>query len=218
MQTSRKEASTRAQYASEQLHQLDSLPRCGSLHEDVVPSDGVNHYACRACAEISDPTTDRTLGVARVGHQSNASLLVPHPPPRRATWTENRQVSFRPPPWYVSNLQITPRVTRGKQDHAFAGIGAGIVAVLCMHPLDLLKVKFQVANHSPKGGIGRQIWTSLKEIKDTQGWKGLYRGVGPNIAGNASSWGLYFLLCAPTTAPLRCLRSLMHNVYPATTC
>ena len=83
---------------------------------------------------------------------------------------------------------------RTVQDHAFAGIGAGIVAVLCMHPLDLLKVKFQVANEPPKGGIGKQIWWSLKDIKQTQGRRGLYRGVGPNIAGNATSWGLYFLL------------------------
>ncbi|KAK7688932.1 hypothetical protein QCA50_007623 [Cerrena zonata] len=78
-------------------------------------------------------------------------------------------------------------------DHAFAGIGAGVVAVLCMHPLDLLKIKFQVATDKPKGGVGRAIWNSLREIKGTQGWRGLYRGVGPNIAGNASSWGLYFL-------------------------
>ena len=63
-----------------------------------------------------------------------------------------------------------------------------------MHPLDLLKIKFQVAKDKPKGGVGRAIWNSLREIKDTQGWRGLYRGVGPNIAGNASSWGLYFLL------------------------
>ena len=80
------------------------------------------------------------------------------------------------------------------QDHACAGIGAGVVAVLCMHPLDLLKIKLQVSTERPKGGIGRQIWTSLKDIKTNQGWRGLYRGVGPNIAGNASSWGLYFLL------------------------
>ncbi|OBZ71844.1 Mitochondrial folate transporter/carrier [Grifola frondosa] len=78
-------------------------------------------------------------------------------------------------------------------DHAFAGLGAGVVAVLCMHPLDLLKVKFQVATEKPQGGIGKQIWSSLKDIKTEQGWKGLYRGVGANITGNASSWGLYFL-------------------------
>lgn len=64
-----------------------------------------------------------------------------------------------------------------------------------MNPLDLLKVKFQVATTNPPGGVGKQIWYALKDIRQQQGWRGLYRGVGPNIAGNASSWGLYFLLC-----------------------
>jgi hypothetical protein len=81
------------------------------------------------------------------------------------------------------------------QDHAFAGIGAGTVAVLCMNPLDLLKVKFQVSTRGPEGGIGRGIWRALCDIRASEGWRGLYRGLGPNVAGNASSWGLYFLLC-----------------------
>ncbi|KAI0069252.1 mitochondrial carrier [Artomyces pyxidatus] len=62
-----------------------------------------------------------------------------------------------------------------------------------MNPLDLLKVKFQVATEPPKGGIGKSIWFALKDIQARDGWRGLYRGLGPNIAGNASSWGLYFL-------------------------
>ena len=81
------------------------------------------------------------------------------------------------------------------QDHASAGIGAGTVAVLCMNPLDLLKVKFQVSTRGPEGGIGRGIWRALGDIRVSEGWRGLYRGSGPNITGNASSWGLYFLLC-----------------------
>jgi hypothetical protein len=82
------------------------------------------------------------------------------------------------------------------QDHAFAGIGAGTVAVLCMNPLDLLKVKFQVSTsvRAPGGGMGRGIWFALRDIHASEGWRGFYRGLGPNIAGNASSWGLYFLL------------------------
>jgi Mitochondrial carrier protein len=84
---------------------------------------------------------------------------------------------------------------RVSQDHAFAGIGAGTAAVLCMNPLDLLKVKFQVSTHEPEGGIGRGIWRALRDIHASEGWRGLYRGLGPNVAGNASSWGLYFLLC-----------------------
>jgi len=78
-------------------------------------------------------------------------------------------------------------------DHAAAGIGAGVATVLCMNPLDLLKVKFQVTTKSPRGTPGKHIWYSLRDIQQSQGWKGLYRGVIPNIAGNASSWGFYFL-------------------------
>ena len=81
-----------------------------------------------------------------------------------------------------------------QQDHAVAGIGAGTAAVLCMHPLDLLKVKFQTSTSKPVGGVGKQIYLSLRDIYLEQGIRGLYRGVNANIAGNASSWGLYFLL------------------------
>ncbi|PWN42590.1 mitochondrial carrier, partial [Ceraceosorus guamensis] len=31
------------------------------------------------------------------------------------------------------------------------------------------------------------------EIIKRDGWQGLYRGLGPNVAGNSASWGLYFL-------------------------
>src|SRR6266851_1972684 len=64
-----------------------------------------------------------------------------------------------------------------------------------MNPLDLLKVKFQVSTRGPKGGIGHGIWRALRDIHASEGWRGFYRGLGPNVAGNASSWGLYFLLC-----------------------
>ncbi|CAK5275852.1 unnamed protein product [Mycena citricolor] len=89
--------------------------------------------------------------------------------------------------------QVPSFFSKPAYDHAVAGIGAGTVAVLCMNPLDLLKVKFQVSRSNPAGGIGKQIWFSLRDIQRQEGWKGLYRGLGPNIAGNASSWGLYFL-------------------------
>lgn len=34
---------------------------------------------------------------------------------------------------------------------------------------------------------------ALNEIVKADGWKGLYRGLSPNVAGNSASWGLYFL-------------------------
>ncbi|KAF9510762.1 hypothetical protein BS47DRAFT_1373272 [Hydnum rufescens UP504] len=79
-------------------------------------------------------------------------------------------------------------------DHAFSGIGAGTVAVLCMQPLDLVKVQFQVSTAPPAGTWNplKPIYHALRNIKHQQGWRGLYRGLGPNVAGNATSWGFYF--------------------------
>ena len=71
-----------------------------------------------------------------------------------------------------------------------------------MNPLDLLKVKFQVSTRGPEGGVGRGIWRALRDIHASEGWRGLYRGLGPNVAGNASSWGLYFLLCVLSSVSL----------------
>jgi len=44
------------------------------------------------------------------------------------------------------------------QDHAFAGIGPGTVAMFFMNLLDVLKVKFQVSTRGLEGGIGQGIW------------------------------------------------------------
>ncbi|KAG9083480.1 hypothetical protein FRC06_004516 [Ceratobasidium sp. 370] len=78
-------------------------------------------------------------------------------------------------------------------DHAVAGLGAGAVAVLCVQPLDLLRIQFQVATSSP---VSRNplvaIWSSLNKIKAERGVRGLYRGVGTNVIGNATGWGMYF--------------------------
>jgi solute carrier family 25 folate transporter 32 len=86
-----------------------------------------------------------------------------------------------------------------------------------MNPLDLLKVKFQVSTRGPEGGIGRGIWLALRDIHASEGWRGLYRGLSPNIAGNASSWGLYFLLyviCFGVMRPSVCRFSLRPLLSP----
>ena len=82
-----------------------------------------------------------------------------------------------------------------------------------MNPLDLLKVKFQVSTRAPGSGIGRGIWLALRDIHASEGWRGLYRGLGPNIAGNASSWGLYFLLCVLHFIPFVFLFLHFFNSY-----
>ncbi|GAA5955570.1 hypothetical protein JCM8115_006792 [Rhodotorula mucilaginosa] len=78
-------------------------------------------------------------------------------------------------------------------DSAFCGVSAGIVSTICMQPLDLLKVQLQVSTAQKSRGALNQIWWGLGEIVKQGGVQGLYRGLTPNLVGNASSWGFYFL-------------------------
>ncbi|GAA6016057.1 hypothetical protein JCM10207_004427 [Rhodosporidiobolus poonsookiae] len=78
-------------------------------------------------------------------------------------------------------------------DQAAAGITAGVISTLCMQPLDLLKVQLQVSTAPRTRGTWSQIGWGLREITRKEGARGLYRGITPNLVGNASSWGLYFL-------------------------
>ncbi|BGO90790.1 hypothetical protein NBRC10512_002831 [Rhodotorula toruloides] len=78
-------------------------------------------------------------------------------------------------------------------DSAFCGVSAGIVSTICMQPLDLLKVQLQVSTAPKAHGTLGQIWWGLGEIVRQGGYGGLYRGLTPNLVGNASSWGFYFL-------------------------
>lgn len=84
-------------------------------------------------------------------------------------------------------------------DELIAGIVAGGTVTLCLHPLDLLKTRLQVAtkqrnscvipSNSPASMIGQ-----FKQILEVDGVKGLYRGLLPNFLGAVTAWGTYFLL------------------------
>lgn len=81
-----------------------------------------------------------------------------------------------------------------KYEHLVAGVSAGMTSTLVLHPLDLIKIRLAVddgrAISSPHY---RGIWNALTTISKTEGLKGLYKGVVPNLWGSGSAWGLYFL-------------------------
>jgi len=77
--------------------------------------------------------------------------------------------------------------------HMIAGMSGGVVSTLLLHPLDLLKIRFAVDD----GLQGRTKYTSIGNAMSTivrsEGVRGLYRGVTPNVVTAGSSWGSYFL-------------------------
>lgn len=81
-----------------------------------------------------------------------------------------------------------------KFEHLIAGVSGGVVSTLILHPLDLLKIRFAVDD----GKVGsRPQYSGLRSAFSTifrsEGVKGLYKGVTPNVAGAGTAWGFYFL-------------------------
>jgi solute carrier family 25 folate transporter 32 len=73
-------------------------------------------------------------------------------------------------------------------DQAIAGFTAGAVSTIILHPLDLLKTRFQI-DEKRRNSIVRSVTAFAR----SEGITGLYRGLSPNFVGTSMSWGLYFL-------------------------
>ncbi|KAG0037693.1 hypothetical protein BGZ82_002051 [Podila clonocystis] len=81
-------------------------------------------------------------------------------------------------------------------DQALAGFTGGAVSTIFLHPLDLIKTRFQVNASQAAPRLGGTL-RSFQQIYRSEGFRnGLYRGLTPNFAGATMSWGLYFYLYA----------------------
>lgn len=79
-------------------------------------------------------------------------------------------------------------------EHLVAGVLGGLTSTLVLHPLDLLKVRFAVADgQSSIKKNYKNISNAFSTIVKEEGVKGLYKGVIPNCLGAGTAWGLYFL-------------------------
>ncbi|XP_043712828.1 folate transporter 1, chloroplastic [Telopea speciosissima] len=84
-------------------------------------------------------------------------------------------------------------VGRWEWENATAGAIAGFATVTALHPLDVVRTRFQVndgrfSNLPSFKNTGHAIFS----IARTEGLKGLYAGFYPAVLGSTVSWGLYF--------------------------
>ncbi|XP_058986760.1 mitochondrial folate transporter/carrier [Musca domestica] len=84
--------------------------------------------------------------------------------------------------------------THVKYEHLVAGISGGVTSTLILHPLDLIKIRFAV-NDGRTAAVPqyRGLGSAFATIFRQEGFRGLYKGVTPNVWGSGSSWGLYFM-------------------------
>lgn len=99
----------------------------------------------------------------------------------------------------ISNQQRSSKqsiLSHIQLEHLAAGVSGGVISSLVLHPLDLIKVRFQVDEGSARGNTKRPEYKGVnhafRAIIKSDGWRGLYRGVTPNVTGAGLSWGLYF--------------------------
>ncbi|KAL5549416.1 hypothetical protein UlMin_004647 [Ulmus minor] len=82
---------------------------------------------------------------------------------------------------------------RGQWENATAGAIAGFATVAAMHPLDVVRTRFQVYD----GRVStlptyKNTAHAIFTIARFEGLRGLYAGFSPAVLGSTVSWGLYF--------------------------
>jgi len=78
---------------------------------------------------------------------------------------------------------------------AIAGLSAGCLSTLALHPFDLIKTRYQATDlHGKQGAFSyRTITNAVATIVREEGLRnGLYRGALPAVVGSSLSWGIYF--------------------------
>ncbi|KAF8583354.1 mitochondrial NAD transporter [Ramaria rubella] len=76
--------------------------------------------------------------------------------------------------------------------NSMIGAGGGLVASVATCPLDVIKTKLQ-AQTVARGHAGYLgVLPMLKKILRRDGFRGLYRGLGPTILGYLPTWAIYF--------------------------
>ena len=73
--------------------------------------------------------------------------------------------------------------------HFIAGITAGATTAATVHPIDLIKVRYQVYDKS--GNAYRSLFSAFRTIVKEEGTRGLFQGLTPAVLASAVSWGGY---------------------------
>ncbi|EXJ62715.1 hypothetical protein A1O7_03153 [Cladophialophora yegresii CBS 114405] len=88
-----------------------------------------------------------------------------------------------------------------------AGLSAGLISTIIVHPLDIIKTRLQVDTSShPLLNSSRAVLRDILRNEGPTRFAALYRGLTPNLLGNSAGWALYFLWYREAQDVIRNLR------------
>ncbi|EXJ72035.1 uncharacterized protein A1O5_04538 [Cladophialophora psammophila CBS 110553] len=88
-----------------------------------------------------------------------------------------------------------------------AGLSAGLISTVIVHPLDIIKTRLQVDTSAhPLLNSSRAVLRDILRNEGPSRLAALYRGLSPNLVGNSAGWALYFLWYREAQEVIRNLR------------
>ncbi|KAF8377897.1 hypothetical protein HHK36_031285 [Tetracentron sinense] len=104
----------------------------------------------------------------------------------------NGKESSRQLPLSVKQMSAVER-RQWQWENATAGAIAGFATVASLHPLDVVRTRFQVNDGRVSNlPLYKNTVHAIYTISRIEGLKGLYAGFYPAVLGSTISWGLYF--------------------------
>ncbi|KAI1312771.1 mitochondrial folate carrier protein [Xylaria venustula] len=94
---------------------------------------------------------------------------------------------------------------------SIAGLTAGSVATLVVHPLDIVKTRMQIHRSNAATSQALTTISVLRGLTRTpHPVAALYRGLTPNLLGNASSWASFFFFKARAESAILAIKGRSH--------
>ncbi|PNW71340.1 hypothetical protein CHLRE_16g650200v5 [Chlamydomonas reinhardtii] len=89
-------------------------------------------------------------------------------------------------------MAAAPRTEKNQWNHMIAGGSAGSVAVLFLHPFDVIKTRLQVQDGASSGQQYKNALDACRTVLKQEGWRSFYKGLTPALIGSGVAWAAYF--------------------------
>lgn len=98
--------------------------------------------------------------------------------------------------------------------HLIAGGTAGTVGAIVTCPLEVIKTRLQSSAKATLNVNNLSMVKCFKSIVSNEGWRALFKGLGPNLVGNAPSRAIYFSTYSTVKSLLNSSSFINHPEHP----